>query len=77
MRTGDQYRRSNVADKVSNQKRNQLSSPLPHLWADRSIEEDAEDADDAEKKDRLASRGYGRDWLKGWPYDPARYSPVY
>ena len=62
------------ADKVSNQKRNQLSSPSPHLWTDRSTQEDA---GDAEKKDRLASRGYGRDWLKGWPYDATRYSPVY
>ena len=40
----------------------QLSSPSPHLSADRSVQEDAEDA---EKKDWLASSGYGRDWLKG------------
>ena len=35
--TGDQYQRVNVpADKVSNQKRNQLSSPSPHLWTPKT-----------------------------------------
>ena len=34
-----------MADKVSNQTRNQLSSPSLHLWADRSIQEDTEDAE--------------------------------
>ena len=75
--TGDRYRRITVpADKVSNQKRNWLSSPSPHLRPDRSTQEDAEDAEDAETKDRLASSGYGRDWLTGSPYDAAQFAGV-